>query len=644
MKNLLSASSQNMPRFGASLLQFLVLGLFCLFAVRLWYLQIHLGPVFTEKSRNNQLRVEYLFAPRGFLRDRNGELLAVNEPAFALGLVREDCDDIPATLGKVADLTGIPQERLKEIYTRNKPKVKSFEPLVLAPDLTFDTIAKIEGVSVRWPGLEILSRTRRKYNYGHLLSHVLGYVSEANEAEMQADPTLSLGDFVGKQGLENRLDSRLRGAKGKRLIEVDVTGRRLSEEQQGEPRAGEEIFLSLDLGLQQLGHKLLEGKSGAVVVMDPDNGEIHALVSEPSYDSNMFTSGLSSAQWATLRDDPLHPLQNRATQSVYPPGSVFKLVIAAAGLHYGVVDPKETVNCTGEVALGSHVFRCWKHSGHGSVNFQRALVESCDTYFYKLGMKLGVDRMSEFSKASGFGSVTGINLPHEKGGLIASREWKLKRFGVRWTKGEDLNMSIGQGYTVTSPLQVARYIGALLNGGKLLRPALVKGEQPQVTGQLPLTEEQMNMVKRAMVATVEDPHGTCRRALTNGVVVGAKTGTAQVVRLTDELKRMGDNVPYKFRDHAWMAGFGEQGSKRFVIVVMVEHGLHGASGAGPVVKAMLDALFMGKKELPPQDVAGAASPAASPAARLEAVETQFPEPPLPVPPAFNELQRKEIPQ
>ncbi|SNS20060.1 peptidoglycan glycosyltransferase [Humidesulfovibrio mexicanus] len=635
MKNLLSGSSQNMPRHGATLLQFLVLGLFCLFLVRLWYLQIHLGPVFTEKSRNNQLRIEYLFAPRGFLRDRNGELLAVNEPAFALGLVREDCDDIPATLAKVSELTDIPLERLQEIYARNKPKVKSFEPLVLVPDLNFETIAKIEGMSVRWPGLEILSRTRRKYNYGHLLSHVLGYVSEANESEMQADPTLSLGDFVGKQGLENRLDSRLRGAKGKRLIEVDVTGRRLSEEQQGEPKAGEEVFLSIDLGLQQLGHKMLEGKSGAVIVMDPDSGEVHALVSEPSYDSNMFTNGLSSAQWAQLRDDPLHPLQNRATQSVYPPGSVFKLIIAAAGLHYGVVDPKDTVTCTGEVALGSHVFRCWKHSGHGTVDMRRALVESCDVYFYRLGMKLGVDRMSAFAKACGFGSPTGIDLPHEKGGLIASREWKLKRFGVRWTKGEDLNMSIGQGYTVTSPLQVARYIAAVLNGGKLLKPSLIKGEPATVTGQIPLTPQQAELVKQAMVATVEDPRGTCHRVLTPGVVVGAKTGSAQVVRLTEELRRMGDSVPYKYRDHAWMAGFGEQGGKRYVVVAMVEHGMHGASGAGPVVKAMLNALFLGKRELPPQDIAGAESPAESPAARLEAVETQFPEPPQPMPPSFG---------
>ena len=626
MKSLHNAYGQEPPRLGVSLLQCLIFGLFCLFAVRLWYLQIHLGPVFTEKSRNNQLRTEYLFAPRGFLRDRNGELLAVNEPAFVLGLVREDCDDIPATLSKVSEWTGIPAERLKDVYTRNKPKVKPFEPLILVPDLDFPLIAKVEGASVRWPGLDILSRTRRKYIYGHLLSHVLGFVAEANESEMQADPSLSLGDFVGKQGLENRLDDRLRGAKGRRLIEVDVTGRRLSEELQRQPKAGEEIFLSLDLSLQQLGHRVLEGKAGAVVVLDPDTGEIHALVSEPSYDSNAFTAGLSSAQWAELRDNPMHPLQNRATQGVYPPGSVFKLLMAAAALHEGMVDPKETVQCTGELALGNHVFHCWKRGGHGTVNFQRALVESCDTYFYKLGLKLGVDRISSYAKLAGLGDLTGIDLPHEKPGLVPTREWKMKRYGVRWTKGEDLNLAIGQGYTGLTPLQVARLVAALINGGKVLKPQLIRGMQPEVQGTLPLTPDQAAVLKRAMIATVEDPRGTCRRVLTPGVVVGAKTGSAQVVRLTDELKRMGDSVPYKYRDHAWMAGFGERDGRRFVVVAMVEHGMHGASGAGPVVKAMLDALFLGKRELPPRDVDGAERPAET-AKRLtlDAVEPKFPD-------------------
>jgi penicillin-binding protein 2 len=286
------------------------------------------------------------------------------------------------------------------------------------------------------------------------------------------------------------------------------------------------------------------------------------------------------------------------------------------------------VFCTGDLALGNHVFRCWKRGGHGTVNFQRALVESCDVYFYKLGMKLGVDRISEYAKLAGLGSVTGIDLPHEKPGLIPSREWKQKRYGVRWTKGEDLNLAIGQGYTGLTPLQVARLLAALINGGKVLKPQLMRGMAPEVQGAIPLSPEHAAMIKRAMVATVEDPHGTCRRVLTPGVVVGAKTGSAQVVRLTDELKRMGDSVPYKYRDHAWMAGFGEKDGRRFVVVAMVEHGLHGGSGAGPAVKAMLDALFLGKKELPPRDVAGAERPA-EPAARVavDAVEPQFPDPP-----------------
>ena len=627
MKTLGRPYGQTPPSIGAGLLQCLIFGLFCLFAVRLWYLQIHLGPVFTEKSRNNQLRTEYIFAPRGFLRDRNGELLAVNEPAFVLGLVREDCDDIPATLNQVSLWTGIPLERLKDIYARNKPKVKPFEPLTLVPDLDFPLIAKVEGANLRWPGLEILSRTRRKYIYGHLLSPVLGYVAEASEAEMRTDPSLSLGDFVGKQGLENSLDKRLRGAKGRRLIEVDVTGRRLSEELQRGPKAGEEIFLSIDLSLQQLGHKVLEGKAGSVVVMDPDTGEIHALVSEPSYDSNAFTAGLSSAQWTELRDNPMHPLQNRATQGVYPPGSVFKLVMAATAMHENAIDPHETVQCTGELALGNHVFHCWKRSGHGTVDFQRALVESCDTYFYKLAMRLGVDRISSYAKLGGLGQLTGIDLPHEKPGLIPTREWKLKRYGVRWTKGEDLNMGIGQGYIGLTPLQVARFIAALINGGKVLKPQLIRGMAPEVQSTIPLTPEQAAIVKRAMVATVEDPRGTCHRELTPGVVVGAKTGSAQVVRLTDEIKRMGDSAPMKYRDHAWMAGFAERGGRRFVIVALVEHGMHGASGAGPVVRAMIDALFLGKKELPPLDVVGAERPA-EPAARLavDPVEPSFPDP------------------
>lgn len=601
MSDLYNTSDQSPPKAGLILLQVLILGLFCLFSVRLWYLQIHRGEEYARKARENQLRQESIFSPRGLIRDRNGELLAVNEPAYALGLVREDCPDIDSTLHQVAKWTGESFEDLKATYKKKRRKVKPFEPLVLVPDLTFHQLALIDANALRWPGLEVQVRPRRKYHYGKLFSHVLGYVAEANEEEMAKEPELALGDNVGKQGIELVLEDHMRGAKGLRQYEVDVNGRRLQERILRHPRAGHEILLSIDLGLQKLAMDWLEEEAGGVAVMDADTGQLWALATAPSYDSNDFSVGLTPDQWAALRDDPLHPMQNRVIQSVYPPGSVFKHVVAGAGLHYDMIDLEETVNCTGQVRLGRHVFRCWRKGGHGKTNLTKALVQSCDVYFYKLGKRLTVDRMSEFAQACGFGKPTGIRLPHEKSGIMPTRTWKRKRFGEGWQGGDNLNMAIGQGYTLVTPLQVARFFAGVLNGGKLLKPLLLKDAKTEVQGDIPLSEDQMATLKHALVETVENNRGTCRRIRTKGVTVGGKTGTAQVVRLTDELKELDDDeIPYRFRDHGWMAAIAEQGDRRFAIAVLVEHGLHGSSGAGPVVKAVIDYLFHGTVRKKPE--------------------------------------------
>lgn len=595
MSNLYNEADQQPPRAGLLLLQALILGVFCLFAVRLWFLQIHRGEEYALRARENQLRQESVFSPRGLIRDRNGDLLAVNEPAYALGIVREDCPDIDKAMHQIAAWTGRDYFELKGFYNKNKKRVKPFEPLILVPDLTFEQLALIEANKLRWPGLEIQFRPRRLYRYGTLLAHVLGYVAEADEEDMEKRPDLALGDYVGKQGIELMLEDRMRGVKGLTQFEVDVTGRRLQERVLKHPRAGHEISLSLDLGLQKLAMDWLEEEAGGVAVMDADTGQLWALATAPSYDSNNFASGLTPEQWAKLRDNPLHPMQNRVIQSVYPPGSVFKHVVAAAGLHYGLLDPKETVHCSGATRLGRRIFRCWRKGGHGKVNMERALVESCDVYFYKMGKKLTVDRMSEYAKACGFGQKTGIKLPHEKSGIIPTREWKKRRFGESWQGGDNLNMSIGQGYTLVTPLQVARFFAGILNGGKLLKPLLLKDEKTVVQGEIPITDEQLARIKRALVQTVDNDRGTSRRLRTPDVIVGGKTGTAQVVRLTDELKELKDDeIPYKFRDHAWMAAIAEKDGRRFAIAVLVEHGLHGSSGAGPVVKAVIDYLFIGK--------------------------------------------------
>ncbi|WP_432734630.1 penicillin-binding protein 2 [Maridesulfovibrio sp. FT414] len=597
--SLYESKKQEPPKNGLLLLQGLILLLFCIFALRFWYLQIHKGEYFSEQARNNQLRQDSLYAPRGLIRDRSGKLLAVNEPAYALGIVREDCKDLEGTLRTVSEWTGVELESIRKIFKKSRRRVKPFEPLILVPNLTFEQVAVIEANALHWPGLEVVVRPRRKYIQGPLLSHVLGYVAEVDEDELEKDSGLDVGDYVGKQGLEFVLEKRFRGVKGRRQGEVDATGRRLKERVLTPPVAGEDIDLSIDLDLQELGGKLLEGQSGAVLVMDPDNGQILAFVSSPSYDNNAFTAGLSKKQWLALRDDPRTPLQNRVIQSVYPPGSVFKMTVAGAGLHYGMITPEDTVYCPGYTTLGKYTFRCWKKGGHGETNLEKSLVESCDVYYYKLGMKLGVDKLSEFARQAGYGEVTGIALPHEKSGLIPTRQWKKKRFGDIWHPGENLNFSIGQGYTLVTPLQVARSISAIINGGRLLRPQLIAGEPAEEQGLLPLTDAQREILRSAMIKTVEGDHGTARRLRMKGVTIGGKTGTAQVVKLTDELKKMKDeDIPYKYRDHAWMASFAEKGAKRYVVVCMVEHGLHGGSGAGPVVKAIYDYIFSEHKDKP----------------------------------------------
>lgn len=594
--SLYESKTQQPPKNGLLLLQGLILLLFCIFALRFWYLQIHKGEYFSEQARNNQLRQDNLYAPRGLIRDRNGQLLAVNEPAYALGIVREDSKDLDAALKTVSEWTGVDLAEIKKVFKKSRRRVKPFEPLILVPNLTFEQVAVIEANSLHWPGLEIVVRPRRKYLQGPLLSHVLGYVSEVDEEELEEDSDLAVGDYVGKQGLESVLEKRFRGIKGRRQSEVDATGRRLKQRILNPPIAGEDIDLSIDLGLQELGGKLLEGKAGAVVVMNPDNGQILAFVSAPSYDNNSFTDGLSQKQWVALRDDPRTPLQNRVIQSVYPPGSVFKMTVAGAGLHYGVITPEDTVFCPGHMKLGKYIFRCWRKGGHGETNLEKSLVQSCDVYYYKLGKKLGVDRLSEYAFAAGYGKPTGISLPHEKGGLIPTRKWKRKRFGEIWHPGENLNFSIGQGYTLVTPLQAARSISSLINGGRLLRPQLLAGEPAEEQGVIPLTDRQREIIRKAMIATVDKPRGTARRLRMKGVVIGGKTGTAQVVKLTDELKKMKDeDIPYKYRDHAWMVSFAEKGTQRYVVVCMIEHGLHGGSGAGPIVKSIYDYIFKGKK-------------------------------------------------
>ena len=580
------------PRWSVLLLQGLIITLFFVFAVRFWYLQILKGEQFARQASDNRIREERILAPRGLIRDKTGHILADNRLAYCLALTREDCPDIPSTLAQISAWTGSSPEALYAKYQQGlRNKVQSFEKLLLLTDIPFELVARIESQLVYWPGLEIVTTSKRNYPETALFAHILGYVAEAGEKEMEADKNLYLGDTVGKQGLEYVLDKHLRGQKGLYRLEVDVLGRSLGRELIEMPKSGEPARLSLDLGVQKAAWDALEGQSGGIVVMEPDTGRLVALVTSPSYDNNAFAAGLSHKEWGAIRDDPRHPLQNRVIQSVYPPGSVWKLVMAELLLKEGV-RPGESVQCSGQVQLGDQIFRCWKKDGHGSVDMMSALVQSCDVYFYHWGERMGIDRIAAFAHAAGFGELTGIDLPYENRGLVPSRAWKKRRFRQPWVRGETLNVSIGQGSTLITPVQLATFVSSLMNGGKLLKPLLMEGGPVSIRGEVPGSPEARKFILESMRRTVEG--GTAKVLQRPDAVMGGKTGTAQVVKLkfaAGDRRLKTHEMAYEQRDHAWIASYGEKAGKRYVVVAMVEHGGGGGAVAGPVAKKVYEHLF-----------------------------------------------------
>ncbi|MBQ1420131.1 MAG: penicillin-binding protein 2 [Desulfovibrio sp.] len=605
------------PKWGLWMLQGFVLVFFCTFVSRFWFLQMHLGTDFARQAQENHWRQERISAPRGRIFDVKGRVLADNRTAYGLSLVRDDIKDLPATLAQVSQWTGVPLEQVQERYRQSKNKVKSFEPLLLVTDLDYSLVVRIESELYAWPGLEVVVLTKRSYPEQNLFAHILGYVAEANEAELAKDPELAMGDLVGKSGIEYTLDKRLRGRKGLYDIEVDASGHMLGQVLKEEPQHGEELRLSIDRDIQQACLNALSGEAGSVIVMEPDTGKLRAIVTTPSYDNNLFAAGISQRDWDALRNNPRFPLQNRVIQSTYPPGSVWKLMMAACFLENGV-SPHDHAVCSGGIRLGKNVIHCWKRSGHGGQDMLHSIVNSCDVYYYRMAERVGIDAIAPFAKACGFGRPTGIDLPHEKSGLMPSREWKSRRFKRGWGRGDTYNASIGQGYVLATPLQVAVYVCALLNGGDLLKPQLVDTEPRTVTGRVPAKRSTLEFIVNAMRRTANG--GTAKAVGRRDADMGGKTGTAQVVRL----RSRGRALSWKERDHAWIATWGHKNDKTYVVVVMVEHGGGGGKVAGPVARKVYDYLFRN----PEYTVAAKPQP-----------DTPFVGPPLP--PAMERARQRE---
>ncbi len=569
-------------------------------AVAYWFIQIVRGDYYFSLSENNRIRAVKVTAPRGYVLDRNGAVLVENEPAYTLHLYRREAKNLDASIDFIVNLLGLDREQVASRVERGR-RAPEFLPIPVAENLGIDEVAKVEARAIDHPEFAITVSQRRLYKHGGSAAHALGYLSEATPEQIKGSSGVyQVGDWIGQKGIEGSYQQLLAGANGERRVIVDSHGREVAEANRLEARPGQNLFLTIDSKLQGVAEEYFRDKVGTAVAMDPRTGEILALVSSPSYDPNWFTRRVTSAEWTGLIENPDRPLQNRTVQNMYSPGSVFKVFMAYGALAKGLVDPTARIFCTGHAPFYGRDFRCHKKGGHGWVDMRRAIQVSCDIYFYNLGRQLGIDRISEIATSFGFGRPTGVDLAFEKSGLVPSEEWARTKRGARWYPGETISVAIGQGPLLVTALQVARAMSGLLEGGRLPTPHLFYASQDPRTGEqlrykaefqqgLTLSPEKLAVVKDGMWAVVNEAGGTAFGSRVEGVEMGGKTGTVQVVGRETTIKAGADRS--RLQDHAWFAGFGPVKDPTLVVVVFVEHGGHGNLAAAPLAKALVQARY-----------------------------------------------------
>jgi penicillin-binding protein 2 len=576
---------------------------------RLWFLQIHNGSNYREKADNNRVRVLDVVAPRGNILDSEGRNIITNRPSFNIVWVKEDSPDPDEIIKK---LSRILNEEIAVLLKRVRESLDNprYIPILLKEDIDWKTLVYIENNHYDLPGVRIEVLPRRDYLHGDFGSHMIGYLGEINQAELDEKKwqKYQSGDLIGKRGLEKLYEEELRGDKGTTYMEVDAHGFEQRQLKGKKPLPGNDLQLTIDLDLQLEAEKAMEGKAGAVVAMDVNSGRILVFSSAPPIHLENFVGGISTKNWQALLNDIKRPLVHKTIQGQYPPGSTYKIVTALAGLSKGVITPNTVFYCSGSMTFGNRKYGCWKESGHGAVSLHRALAESCDVYFYQVGLKVGVDSLAEYAHRLGLGHKTGIEFEYEKSGLIPTAAWKKLTKGVAWQEGETLSIAIGQGFNLVTPLQVSQMTTALANGGILYKPFLVeriidpegqviKEFEPVVDVELVGMDKYLALIRDGLVGAVNDRHGTGKTAKLKDVTVAGKTGTAQVVTMEKFKEVAEEDVAYKHRDHAWFTSFAPAEKPEIAVTVLVEHGGHGGSAAAPVAKKILVRYFAKKEAL-----------------------------------------------
>jgi len=584
---------------------------------RMYYLQVVEGERYRTLAEDNRINIRLLAPPRGRIVDRFGTALADNQADFRVVVVPEQTPDLDRTIDDLARIVEVDEEDRARIL-REVRRRRPFVPVTVRDNLSWNHVSRLEVNAPVLPGVAIDMGQTRRYPFGEPMTQILGYVAAVAEHELTGDPLLELPGFrIGKTGMERQFDDELRGTAGTSQVEVNAVGRVIRELSRDEGKAGRELVLSVDAGLQNFVHQRLLGeRSASAVVMNVHNGEVLALSSTPSYDASAFNVGLSSRQWQELVNDPLGPLNNKAIAGNYAPGSTFKMVVALAAQEAGI-NPGHRVFCPGFLKLGRSRFHCWKRQGHGWLAMHDGIKQSCDVFFYDTARRTGIDRISEMATRLGLGEVTGIELPGESGGVIPTRDWKLAVIGEPWQGGETLITAIGQGFVLTTPLQLAVMTARLANGGYAVRPTLVRGFRDELTDEpespssaeatathvaevaasrfepLGISEAHLKVVRDAMDAVTNAERGTAYRSRIEqeAWAMAGKTGTSQVRRISLSERQSGvkknKDLEWRYRDHGLFVAFAPVHRPRYCCAVVVEHGGSGSRSAAPIVRDIL---------------------------------------------------------
>ena len=576
------------------------LALLGLLAGRMYQLQVVESDRYTTLAEENRINLRLLPPPRGRILDRYGRPLAINQENYRVSLVAEQVQDVDAILDALSRIISLGDHERQRIL-REVRRRRGFVPVTVRENLQWEDVSRIEVNAPDLPGLSIEVGQSRQYPFAHDFSHVLGYVAAVSEKEVTGDPLLELPGFkIGKNGVERVFDLNLRGKAGNSQVEVNAVGRVIRELSRQEGQPGDDLRLTIDRDLQKLAaDRLKKEKSAAAVVMDIHNGDVLVLSSVPGFDPNEFVTGLSSRSWRRLVNDPHTPLINKAISGLYAPGSTFKMVVALAALEANIVLPDHRVFCRGFTQLGNARFHCWKKHGHGWQDIYDAHKNSCDVYFYDIDKRIGVDRIAAMARKLGLGEKTGVDLPSEKGGVIPTRAWKKALIGTPWQQGETLISGVGQGFILTTPLQLAVMTARLANGGEAVTPRLVRPERIDGKDDTPkfkklaISRASLDVIRDGMNQVTNEHGGTAYRARISekGMEMSGKTGTAQVRRISKAERETrvlkNHERPWRERDHALFVGYAPSDDPRYAVAVVVEHGGGGSKVAAPIARDLL---------------------------------------------------------